>query len=683
MNDLMRAVAVLLIALPALAADRRVDEAYARAEQQIERGRVDEALKTMQKVVGQVPGPESQAALARIQERAGRLDEAMASAAKAVQLASGAPADARAAALSTAAALELKRGSGADALTHAQEAAQLQPNADTLALLARAQARTRQGQAAVGTADRAVQAGATSAAAHAARAEALLAAGRAADAEAAARKAAGLDMKSAAAQVQLAAALLAQGKAAEAEAAARKGTELDTQSAEAFAVLGGAIIAVDPKRWGDAIAQAQQGAFLNPGSPVVQVQVGRIFEVQGNLQQAEQAYRKALESDPGYGPARVALLQAQVASGKYDAALAEAKQMAGQFGSDGEFQLTYGRLLMRKGEWTAAADALQKAAAALPRNAEAHARLGTALQFTNRTADALAAYRKAVELDPKNLDYRTTYGIVLGTNKQFDAGIAELKKVIESPGYKSPDAYLNLGWLYRNTEPRRAEESVAAYRKALELDPENEQAALGLGWAYAYMKSYDESIRSFEKAMQLDPDLSSQALNGIAWGHFFKKDLARAEEFLGKAKAAGGSDNRLAENIERVRKGLEAAANVPDEPPAPRVPQMDPGTLSQIILGGGGTGAKCKAARDIVKFGSDGVSALIGALRDRDIDVRICAANALGRIGPAAASSRPHLLAAASACQVAVAIPTAEDLKNDAKCNQLGNAVREAVGRFR
>jgi hypothetical protein len=198
------------------------------------------------------------------------------------------------------------------------------------------------------------------------------------------------------------------------------------------------------------------------------------------------------------------------------------------------------------------------------------------------------------------------------------------------------------------------------------------------------MKNHDQSIRSFEKAMQLDPDLSSQALNGIAWNHFFKKDLAKAEEFLGKAKAAGGSDTRLADNIERVRKGLEAAANVPDEPPpAPRVVQQDPGTLSQIILGGGGSGAKCKAARDIVKFGSDGVSALIGALRDRDIDVQICAANALGRIGPPAASARPHLLAAASACQQPVPIPTAEDLKREAKCGALGNAVRDAIGRFR
>jgi tetratricopeptide (TPR) repeat protein len=569
-----------------------------------------------------------------------------------------------------------------DAVKHAQEAVQLQATAANLATLARAQARAQMGAEAVATAARAVQAGAGSAAAHAARAEALIAAGRASEAEAAARKALELDPKFTPGRVQLASALIEEGKAAEAEAEARKAVE-DPRSAEAYAVLGSAIIAVDPKAFGKAIAEAQQGAFLNPRSPVVQVAVGRIFEAGGNPDQAAAAYRKALEADTSNVSAALALATALIRSGKTDEALASVRALVQAHPQSAEANLQLGRLLLRKGDWGGAADALAKAAAGLPKSAEAHARLGTAYQFTGRTADALAAYRKAVELDPKNLEYRTTYGIVLGTNKQFDAGIAELKRVIESPGYKSPDAYLNLGWLYRNTEPKRADESVAAYRKALELDPTNEQAALGMGWSYMYLKNYDEAIKAFDKTVQLAPELADDAYNAIGWAYLFKKDVPQAEAFLAKAKSAGRSDARLADNIERFKKNQEIAANVPDQPaPAPRPVMSDPGTLSQILLGGSGAGAKCKAARDLVKAGSDGVSALIGALRDRDIDVRICAASALGRIGSAASSARPHLIAAASACKSAVAIPTAEDLKNDAKCNELGNAVREAVGRF-
>jgi tetratricopeptide (TPR) repeat protein len=683
MKILIRALALLIVAVPVTAADKRVDDAVARAESQLEKGKPDDAVKTMQKVVGQVPGAESQAALARIQEKAGLLDEAAASAAKAVELSSGAPADVRAVALATLANLDLSRGSGADALKHAQEAAQSQPNALTLSTLARAQARSQQGAEAVASAEKAIQADANSAAAHAAHAEALRAAGRAAEAEAAARKAVAAAPASSAGNVQLAWALLAQGKAAEAETVARKASETDARSGEAFAVLGSAILAGDAKKWGDAIAQAQQGAFLNPRNPVVQVEVGRIFEAGGNLDQAAASYRKALEADPTYGPAQLALVQAQVQGGKADEAFASVQKLVQQNPGNAGAQLLLGRMLLRKGDWAGASAALEKAVAGLPRSAEAHAGLGTAYQFTRRAPDALAAYRKAVELDPKNLDYRTTYGIMLGINKDYAGGVAELKKVIESPGYKSPDAYLNLGWLYRNMEPRRADESVAAYKKALELDPTNEQAALGMAWAYSYLKRYDDSIAAFNKAVEMEPDLAADAYNGIAWGHFFKKDLAQAEAFLGKARAAGRADARLADNIERVKKGLEAKAAEPiDEPaPAPRV--ADPGTLNQILLTAPSTSARCKAARDLAKAGADGVSALIGGLRDRDMDVRICAAQSLGRIGPAAASARPHLLSAATACQMTVAIPTAADLKNDAKCNELGNAVREAVGRLR
>ena len=226
-------------------------------------------------------------------------------------------------------------------------------------------------------------------------------------------------------------------------------------------------------------------------------------------------------------------------SGKGDEAFASVQNLVQQNPNNAGAQLLLGRMLLRKGDWAGASAALEKATAGLPRDAAAHAGLGTAYQFTRRAPEALAAYKKAVELDPKNLDYRTTYGIMLGINKDYEGGVAELKKVIESPGYKSPDAYLNLGWLYRNMTPRKPEESVAAYKKALELDPTNEQAALGMAWAYSYSKQYADSMAAFTKAMELEPDLAADAYNGIAWGHFFQKDLAAGGGLPGQGQGGG------------------------------------------------------------------------------------------------------------------------------------------------
>ena len=285
MKILIRALALLVIAVPVIAADKRVDDAIARAESQLAKGKPDEAVKTMQKVAGQVPGAESQAALARIQEKAGLVEEAAASAAKAVEMSSGASPTPRLA-LPTLAGRDLSRGSGADALKHAEESGAAPAERDDPHRARAGSGPGAAGAAAVTTAEKAVQADANSAAAHAAHAEALRAAGRASEAEAAARKALSLNPGSTAGAVQLAWALIAQGKTAEAETVARKASETDARSGEAFAVLGSAILAGDAKKWGDAIAQAQQGAFLNPRNPVVQVAVGRIFEAGGNFDQA-------------------------------------------------------------------------------------------------------------------------------------------------------------------------------------------------------------------------------------------------------------------------------------------------------------------------------------------------------------------------------------------------------------
>jgi len=288
---------VALLTTPALA-DKRVDDAVARAEDQIQKGRTEDALKTMQKLVSQQPTPEAYVALARVQLRVGTVDDAAASVTKAAELSAGAGGAPRADALAALSAIELLRSPARDALAHAEQAVQAQATPAALAALARAQIRAATATAALQTADRAIAAGANSADAHEARGEALLALGRADEAVTELRKALELDPKMNLARVRLASALLAQNKAAEAVTEARKATEVDAKSGQAFAVLALALLAQNKNNWNDAISQAQNGRFLNERDPFVDVAVGRVFEANDNLDQASSAYKKALEPDP-------------------------------------------------------------------------------------------------------------------------------------------------------------------------------------------------------------------------------------------------------------------------------------------------------------------------------------------------------------------------------------------------
>ena len=76
-NALLCLVALSILAAPALA-QSKIDQALAKAEEQLAKGKPEKAIKTMSKIVEQNPtSGEAQVALARLQERLGNLDEAI------------------------------------------------------------------------------------------------------------------------------------------------------------------------------------------------------------------------------------------------------------------------------------------------------------------------------------------------------------------------------------------------------------------------------------------------------------------------------------------------------------------------------------------------------------------------------------------------------------------------------
>lgn len=638
-----------LLAWPARA-DKKLDDAVAKAEEQIAKGKVADAEKTIQKML-QPPTAEAHVAAARLQLRLGKYEEAAATAAAGVQ-APGATPEAKSAALASLSSLDLVRSSGAEALKHAQEAVAASPTPAALAALARAQVRTGDAAAALASAEKAVAAGANGDTLEA-QGQALLASGKAAEAQAAFGKALAADPKLTAAHSGAARALLAQNKAAEAVAEAKKAVEANPSDAEAQAVLGLALLAQG--NWGEAIAAAQEGKFKNPRSVTVLYAVARIFEdpKSNNLQQADVQYKEIAAIDPGFAPSKLAAVTNLERQGKYDEALALLKPLAEASPQNAEIQLVYGRILVRKGDFLAAVNPLEVAAKANATNAEVQAMYGTALLYARQQPDALAAYEKAVKLAPTNVDYKTTYGLLLGLSDKFAEAIKVLEEVVATPGYKNTAGYTNLGWVYRNANPPQAEKAVAAYGKALELDAKNGQAALGLGWASIYARKYDEAIAAFTRAASLDAKLQGEALNGTAWAQYFKKDMASAKATAAKAKELGRNVTELLATIDKFEKGLVDAAEAERKF---KEQQRESGGAGG---GGGGGGIDGPASRlmrsasaadrraaavELAKFGAEAVQYLIYAVaNDRDFGVRGAAAQSLGNIGAAAKSACPQL----------------------------------------
>jgi tetratricopeptide (TPR) repeat protein len=623
--------AFALLASPSFA-QSKLDQAVAKALEQVQKGKPEEAVKTLTKAAAEA-GAEGQVALGRLQERLGNLEAAGAAYAQARATATGAS---RSVILADVANFTLRTGTGKNALAIANEAVQAGATPEALAAQARALLRTEDGPAALAAADKAVAAGGSTAIAHIARGEALIALGRSTEAEAALRRAIELNPKSALAWSRLARAQLALAKPAEALASARKATELEDKFGEGFAVLGVAILADNLKNWSDAIAQAQQGAFLDPANPIVQTAVGKIFESNGQFEQAAGAYRKALQTDPGFAPARLALIQAELNRGNKEGALAEAKKVAAEMPTSPEIQMLIGEMAVRKGDYAEALAYLERATKGLPGNPDGWALLGRAYHFNRRYDEAADAYKKAVGLAPQNMNYRTTLGLILGQAGDLEEGLAELQKVTTTPGYKDAAGWANLGWIYRNMN--KAAESIAAYKKALELDPKEEQAALGLGWAYQYTKEYDKAIAAYNQAIQMEPkEASADANLGIAWCYFFKRQVPEARAYADKAAAAGRSVTQLKENLDKLEKWMTEGHAVTEEQMAKAQAEQQAYEERNKKLEAANNAVRsrnpatrARAARDLASLaGPDAVPALVVLMQnDPNYDVRIAAVGA-------------------------------------------------------
>ena len=698
---LVLGVAGSFAAMPAVA-DIKTDQVIAKAEEQFAKGKPDEAIKSLQKLLSGSPSVEAYLALARFQQMNGSADESAASVAKAVEVgASAAPAQ-KAKALAASAHLTLQTSTGKAAVDIANKAVAAERNGDSLGALAAAQARVGDAKAAHAAADAAIAASASSSAAHAGKGHALRASGQAAEAVAAFQKATTLDPRNVDAYVGLAYALVAAGKPAEAKVAATRATELNKGSGAAFAALGYAISAEKnfsgtDASWGDAIAQAQQGVFLAPKDPQVQMVVAKLFEARGNYDQAKLAYTTAVANDPGFAPARTALTMAKFRSGDLDGALRDVTELIKASPESPDANRLYGELLARKGQYKEAIPALEKATSAMPNDKDAVAMLAHSYHMTRSFEDAKNAYAKAVQLNPTNNDIKSNYGLLLGMSGEPEKGIEVLSALTRAPGYKSAAGFANYGWVLSRTKPPRAVDAVGAYKRALEIEPSNGTIYFGLAQSHFYAEAYPEAIAAFEKAVQLDKSLAADARAGIANAEYFQAvkanrnapDFTKTKAAIAAAEGAGRPAAWAIDAVARYEqaiaqgKAAEAAAAAQAAAAEAAGDAVDIGRLSRLLQKGS-VSQRVDAANGLAAAGADAAEILGYALEtDTTIVVRQAVVRSLQRMGAGARRAVPALRRYVSTQPLTNPTASADEMRVEMMEADLRRDIQQLLGRLR
>jgi tetratricopeptide (TPR) repeat protein len=127
---------------------------------------------------------------------------------------------------------------------------------------------------------------------------------------------------------------------------------------------------------------------------------------------------------------------------------------------------------------------------------------GRRLGISKNYNDAIDAFNKSIDLNPKYAEAYCYRGLNYGQLDNYDQGIKDCGRAIElSPEYAISYACRAFNYTYL----RKYNQAIMDYNRAIELDPKIAFIHSGRGNTYFLIYKYDQAIINFNNAIQLDP----------------------------------------------------------------------------------------------------------------------------------------------------------------------------------
>jgi len=193
--------------------------------------------------------------------------------------------------------------------------------------------------------------------------------------------------------------------------------------------------------------------------------------------------------------------------------------------------------LLQKQQYAQAEVKLKALIATQSENPQAWFDLGFAQSHQNKTAEAIASYKKAVALSPKWFEAQQNLGLARAKSGDFTAAASTLKIAVTLKPTIGGQQALAAAWLSlaQVTEESQPQDSLAAYQKALELDPANSEAQLGVARMAERSGNTAAAEQQYLKLAAAGNNDSIERLIGL---YLKQKRFADAETWLSKYVAA-------------------------------------------------------------------------------------------------------------------------------------------------
>lgn len=136
-----------------------------------------------------------------------------------------------------------------------------------------------------------------------------------------------------------------------------------------------------------------------------------------------------------------------------------------------------------------------------PKSWRVHQMRAEAFQHRQADDEAIAEYRRAIEINPKEAELHRDLGLLYLLNNAYDEARLSLERALELDGSDPPTLYF-VGRLH--VAQQLHAEAIRFLEAALRLDPNLVQARPSLGRAYLKVERAEEAAEELTKALVLD-----------------------------------------------------------------------------------------------------------------------------------------------------------------------------------
>ncbi len=227
----------------------------------------------------------------------------------------------------------------------------------------------------------------------------------------------------------------------------------------------------------------------------------------GELQQAEQLYRRILDAQPDQPDALHLLGVVAHQTGRNQAALQSISRAIAINPNSPQMYNNVAHVQEALGERQQAAESYRRAIVLDPGYLDAHYNLGNLLRELGRWAEAATSYERALDIDPYHALALNNLGDVRRLQGRMQEAVACFRSAVKvKPDFV--EALCNLGAGLR--DEGNLSEAVDVCQNVIEKNPRFADAHGNLALAMRDQGKLDEALLAFREALRLEPENSSR-----------------------------------------------------------------------------------------------------------------------------------------------------------------------------